>query len=495
MSEVVLYNPSPKQAEVHAFQPGDLVQILYGGSAGCGKTVLLRMDPFVTQIIPEYHRWKEARNRGDKFESQGWALHLRRNSPMLKQTVMKVKRIAEQFDPGCEWRERDQMIIFSFGYIYQFGHCSDEDSWRSYDTNEYTWLGLDEATQFTDAQRRGISSRVRTSDPILNKRRRIIFASNPDSPACGLWVKNEFVDPCPEGGKMLVSKIEMDDGTEENVYKIFFPAFLYDNPDKVFARNYEATMRATLASHLLEARLKCNWNVVEGAFFENEFIPKIHVCDPFPIEDHWIKARSLDYGFKSPSVVIRAAKDEDQNVIIFRETNFNYKLKSESQRADAELQAMLIKKEEKEHGEWDEGKECSKYSGPADNSINRDDGNGGSTVAQRMAEKGVYWEQCIKNRFAGTQELLRLLKDRPKGKRPGIIIFKTCKELIECIQSIKVSDKDPELPEDGPHVNDHWLDSLFYLIQYIANRHTPKKTHREEMMLDEDGFPIGDVVA
>ena len=57
-----------------------------------------------------------------------------------------------------------------------------------------------------------------------------------DDPA---WVKRYFVDPCPEGRKVLRRRIKRRDGTVEYVTKLYLPATIYDKPDPEFVKEYE----------------------------------------------------------------------------------------------------------------------------------------------------------------------------------------------------------------------------------------------------------------
>ena len=44
------------------------------------------------------------------------------------------------------------------------------------------------------------------------------------------------------------------------------------------------------------AMLYGDWDVFEGQYFP-EFRRETHVCEAFPIPDHWTRYKALDYGF------------------------------------------------------------------------------------------------------------------------------------------------------------------------------------------------------
>jgi len=480
-----LYKPSDVQAEGHAC-PARV--ILYGGTAGCGKTLFLRRDPVVTQLCGEIDRFVMARRAGQTFKSVGWALHLRRNRTMLEQTILDMLDFSKKMDPGCEWNSQSKILTHTCGYRMQFGHMQYEEDYRQYDTNEYTHIAMDEAVQFLFIQYTMLRLRIRTADPILRAKRRMVLASNPDSPAEGVWVKENFVDPAPHGRTMLRETVRLFDGSQETYTRMYIPAFITDNPDKAYARAYEADLR-TLPYHIQQARLYANWNVVAGAFFEYEFRPDVHIVAPFKIPSYMTRFRVLDWGYKTAAVCKWYAVTEDDDLICYREVTWNYKVADED-RKDCQLVAMEIRNIEKRAGEWDEVENCSKLTGPADTQICEKRGNVGPTIEERMAEEGVYWIKCSKDRFAATQELLRRLKDIPKpGKgRPGITWFNTCVHTARTIPMIKVDPADAEVPLKGG--DDHWLDCDFYAVLYRAGSSDVKDRDEVEDVNEPDDIML-----
>lgn len=490
-AERTIYSPSEVQQEAHDCQGSDVQEILYGGTAGCGKSVWLRWDPIITQLYDwhgmpgEHTRYLHARARGEEYHSVGWALHVRQNFKHLIQTIDECRNLASIVDPGSRWISRDDLILFSCGYKQQFGHLEHEDSWRAFDTNQYTHLEMDEAIQLFECQFHGLRGRVRSTDPILSKKLRICLASNPDAPARGRWVKQRFVDPAPGGRKMLSEQFTRFDGTIGTRTRMYIPAFLSDNPDKEFCRQYEDTLR-TMPKHIMEARLFCKWDVIEGAFFEQEWKPSVHVVKPFPVPDHWPKFRIMDWGYKSPCPVYWVAVNEDGDLVFFREVTFNHNVPA-SKRKDSQLVAISIRNIEKEMGLWDEKRNCSKITGPADSQI-WGQIDGGWRIVDKFAAEGVHWVPCTKNRFAGTAEVVRRMNDIPKSgdARPGLQVFETCTELRRTIPLLPTDPNDPEVPQDGGE--DHWYDCLMYGCMYRtrAASKQPKKHIDECDMNDLD---------
>jgi hypothetical protein len=456
-----IYTPSEVQQEAHTVLSAGIVdEVLYGGTAGCGKSVFLRMHPFQTQIYGEHDRWLKAKKEGRYFQSVGWVLYLRRNFGMLQQAIAKVKDVARQIDRNVAWDGKNNILTFSSGFKHQFGHFQHEDDYMQYDSNEYTGVALDELVQFTEKQYEMIRSRVRTGDPVLRSKLYLIGATNPDAPAEGVWVKERFVDPAPHGRVVLKEEFEMFDGSKAVWKRMFIPAKITDNPDKQFQHDYERTLR-TLPMHIQQARLHGDWNAIEGAFFGFEFKPYVHLVAPFDIPKTWQRFRSMDWGYKKACVIKYWAVSPDGDLVCYRELTYNHKV-PDSLRKDAQLVAMAIKEVEKASGEWDNRRNCSKLNGPADYQIHAKTGTVGPSIAETMAKEGVYWSRCTKNRYLATQELLRRLRDIPKSGRPGICWFNTCVHTARTLPAIKTDPANPELPMDGG--DDHWLDADSYAV-------------------------------
>jgi hypothetical protein len=497
---LVLYKPSKVQQEAHSCEARE---ILYGGTQNCGKTFWLRWDPIITQLYDwngspgEHSRYLAAKRAGIEWRSKGWALHLRRTFPMLLQTISKVLDFVFKVDPGAVYNSKLYLITFTCGYKWQFGHCQKEEDWRAYDTSEYSHIAFDEAIQFTKAQFDGIRRRLRCEDNVLNAKRRCVLASNPDAPVEGRWVKERFVDPAPEGRKLLVSTVTMFDGTKEQYIRCFIPAFLSDNPNQTLARQSEIDLRDQ-PRHIIEARLFGNWNSVEGAFFANLWTPSVHVVKPFTcqhgratcrecgmadgIPSHWPRGRAMDWGYKCACVVMWFAKNEDGDLVIYREVTFNHDV-PDRLRKDAQMVALAIKAIEVEHGEWDTRSNSSKLTGPADYQIRMRDGGTGPTIEQTMAQEGVYWMPSVKGRSAATAELIRRLSDVPTrpGAHPALMVFEGCKHLIRIMPLIEIDNDNPEEPKKDD--NGHWLETLMYIVMHAmpdAERNARKTIDEED---------------
>src|SRR6185369_14849384 len=234
---------------------------------------------------------------------------------------------------------------------------------------EYTHIAWDELSEMSETVYQFVNSRLRTADHVLQKKLRIVCASNP----AGNWVRDYFVAPAREGRKLLTKKLKMDDGRIVERTRIFIPATLKDNPDPEFRRSYEEELQDK-PFHIREAYLHGDWWVIAGAFFAHEWVPSVHVVKRFKVPSGWKKFRSMDWGYKSPGTVLWWAVDTDENLVCYRELTF--------QRMDAEVVAKKIRDIEEAAGEWDGTRKCPRISGPADTQIWETRGPIGPTIAE-----------------------------------------------------------------------------------------------------------------
>ena len=237
--------------------------------------------------------------------------------------------------------------------------------------------------------------------------------------------------------------------------RLYMPATIDDNPDPVYR---EAQKRNLLGSpkHVREALLEGNWFYQVGGYFEDAWLPEIHVVDPYPLPRHgWRFWRSLDWGHMTPGVCLWYAMGPDENIVVFGEYTF--------QGFDAEYVGKEILKRDKAL-KFTYGKR-SLLTGVADTQLWEKRGDGGITKAATMKKLGVDWRGATKDRQANAEYLYKRLTDHEGGTRkPGLTIFSTCKLTIRHAFSIMADPKEPNVPKKGG--NDHHYDSLSYGVRF-----------------------------
>ncbi len=444
-------------------------EALGAGSAGPGKTEVLLHDP-LPQVYVEHQRCE---NKSHPYhqswgESTGWALHLRRTVKNLEQSIGRTHRFIPQLDPGAKWIEAKNMWVLSSGYKFQFGHCKDKNSWMDYFSSEYTHLAFDELVTFEEEQYRQISTRVRSGDPVLSTMLKTRAMSNPSMTMDAEdtfavtdphWVRRYFVDPAPQGKVILERKIDMDDGTSETWRRMYLPATIDDNPNKLFVKQYKIRLSAQ-PKHIREALLYGNWYYTPGSYYGEEWNERIHTCLPFKIPVDWPIFRSMDWGYKHHGIIHWWAMDDDGNLYCIRELTFIGK-------EDIEV-AKMVKEIEQQMGLWRNGR--SAITGPADTQLWEQRGNHGRGMAANFELKGVHWMKCDKGKTQqrNAERLLARLKDHKDGTvTPGIVIFRTCPNLIKSLPMIQADPKHPYLPRDTGDQS-HAHDSCLYSVAYAS---------------------------
>lgn len=508
-SEVSL-NLSPE-----AYQPSDwgrafhsltTDEALGGGSAGPGKTAALIMEP-LQQIIREHDRCARPEVYGKNAlrwgQSRGWCLFLRREARMLDETIARVMRIYPEIagPGGYEWNETKMTMKFASGYRFQFGHVKDRDDYLGYFSYEFTMLLIDEVVQLLELQYSMLKTRVRTTDPILSKMLKVRCMTNPvvvddgdyEKDANPHWVRDYFVEPYRKaaGGiprsyresRVLVRKIDMDDGTWERRTRIYFPATLDDNPNPEFRRQYKINLKDQ-APHIQQALLYANWYVVVGAFFSHDWQPNLHVAKPFKIPNDWIRFRSMDWGYRVAGCVHWWALDPEGTLWCEKEYTFNAG-KGNIDRKTARKVAERIREIEKGMKLW-KGKK-SKISGPADNQLWEQRGDDGLSKAEEMARIGVSWIPADKrSEVRSAERVSERLRDHDHGtKTPGLVFFESCVEAIASIPAIPADSHDQSVPAQKSPLK-HWYDSVKYACAYASRRDLHRHDDPDDADTEED---------
>lgn len=465
MTEAAAYTPSPWGTLFHNL-PYD--EVLGAGSAGPGKTWTLLADPY-PQIRAEHDRCEQKDHPFplDWGHSKGWALHLRRTLPMLKQSIIRTQRMFPQIDPQAKWQADENTWIFSSGYRFQFGHCKDAGSWITYIGNEYTHIGYDELIQFDEEQYSQINTRLRTDDPVLSQMLKIRAMSNPamemeaqDSFALvdPHWVRNYFVVPAPAGKVELKYEYDLPDGGRGVRTRMYLPATIHDNPNKAFVAQYIKNLAAK-PRHIREALLSGNWFYTVGSYYGERWNERIHTCAPFRIPEDWPIFRSMDWGFKHYGCIHWWTLGEDDNLYCIRELMFLGK-------KDVEV-AKMVRQSEEGMGLWRDGR--SSISGPADTQLWEQRGATGRSMGATFLAMGVHWAKADKgkSRQRNAELLLGRLDDHRDGTTtPGIVFFRTCVNAIRTIPMILTDKNKTWLPMDGG--DDHAHDSTLYACAYAA---------------------------
>jgi hypothetical protein len=411
--------------------------VLYGGSAGGGKSYAMIVDPLRFAHKPA-HR----------------ALILRRSMPELRELIDKSRELYPKAFPGCKYREVEKLWNFPSGAKIEFGFLErDADVYR-YQGQAYSWIGFDEITHLpTEFSWNYLASRLRTTDPEITPYMRC--TANPGGVGAH-WVKKRYISPAPPNDSFLGA---------DGITRKFIPARLQDNPYLAYDGRYEQMLKS-LPPAQRKQLLEGDWDVAEGAAF-TEFERPLHVIAPFEIPIHWERIKGIDYGYASESCCIWGAVDpSDGTLIIYRELYRKGLLGTELAQLLTEMEIS----------------DPMSVRGVLDTACWSRTGTTGPTVGETLVRAGHKLRPADKNRTAGKIQIHEYLKLQNSG-RPRIQIFNTCPNLIRELQSIPLDKNNPE--DVDTHASDHAYDALRYLVMARPRVNDPlsqlRSLHREQL--------------
>ena len=413
-------------------------EVLYGGSAGGGKSYAMLADPLRYMSHPSFS-----------------GLLLRHTTEELRELIFKSQELYPKIYPGIKWSERKMQWVAPSGARLWMSYLDRDDDVLRYQGLAFSWIGFDELTQWaTPYAWNYMRSRLRsvaTDLPIFMR-----ATTNPGGRGHH-WVKKMFIDPAPYGNSFDATDIET---TEVLRYpaghakagkplfkRRFIPARLSDNPYLAEQGDYEA-MLLSLPEQQRRQLLDGDWDIKEGAAF-TEFDRNIHVVEPFAIPSNWVKFRSCDYGYGSKSGVLWFAVSPSEQIIVYRELYVSKVLATD-------LADMILELEENDGG--------MRY-GVLDSSLWHKRGDTGPSLAEQMIQRGCRWRPSDRSkgsRVAGKNEIHRRLQVDEFTEEPRLVFFNNCVNVTSQLPSLPIDKKNPE--DIDTLSEDHLYDALRYGI-------------------------------
>lgn len=403
--------------------------ICYGGARGGGKSwAIIRKVALLAYNYPKIQ-----------------ILVVRREYDQLENPI--IMPMLEMLPPGSyTYNKTDHKLTFINGSVIRFSNMPDYKAATEgkFQGNSWDVLCIDEATQFTEAEFRGLAAIVRGDNGLP---KRIYLTCNPGGIG-HFWVKRLFVDRDYRG-------------TENPDDYVFIPATVDDN--KNINQDYKDQLDL-LPEDIRRAHRFGDWNALSGVYF-SEFTDGLHTCKPFPIKKTWKRYRAMDYGLDC-FFCIWIAVDESGRCYVYRQFEQKNMVVSEAAKKQLELTRPdeLIDFTVAPPDMWARSRET------------------GKSQASIFAENGVGLLKADNNRQQGWYALKELLKLREDGK-PGLVIFDTCGSLIDCIKCLMHDKTNPNDVSKTPHDITHGPDALRYFAQtYLlpGEQEEPEPEEEEE---------------
>ena len=411
----------------------------YGGARGGGKTHAVRLRAFIGAVNFPGIRILIIRRTYPELQSN----HI---EPMLKLIPSSL----------ATYNVQQKQFYFINGSIIKFGHFqSYQSATTEYQGQEYDWIFIDEATQFTEEEFRLLGGCLRGVNSFTKQ---FFLTCNPGGVG-HRWVKRLFID------KHYRTDSANPEENEDPAEYHFIQATVDDNTALMSSEGGKEYLRSlsALPENIRNAHRYGDWEVLSGNYFP-EFSEGHHVVAPFQIPKHWTRYRAFDYGLDMLAVGWFAV-DENGRAYMYREyrqSNLNV-----SEAAEAIL------------ANTGRDERISVTFAPPDMWNRQKDS--GKSMAELYMTNGVPIVKANNNRVQGWLQVKEFLMDGKDGK-PGLLVFNTCKGIINDLQTIQADETTPNDCAKVPHDITHSPDMLRY---FCISRTLPGEVPVEPVYPDE----------
>lgn len=324
-------------------------------------------------------------------------------------------------------------VFFRNGSTVKFGHLQSKADLLEYQGQEYDWIFLDEATQFTEYEFRTLGACLRGVNDIP---KRMYLTCNPGGVG-HQWVKRLFVSR------------EYTENENPSDY-LFIPATVDDNTalSDEAKRDYIASLDL-LPEDIRAAHRYGDWDAMAGQYF-SEFRREVHVCKPFLLPKEWPRYRAFDYGLDM-FACYWVAIDFEGRAWFYREYCESGLIVSDAAAAMRNLTPA---------------DEFVQYTiAPPDMWSTQKDS--GRTMAEVFTQNGIGLVRASNSRVQGWMLVKEALKLR-QDKKPGLMVFDCCDRLIRDLPSLQHDDKNPSDCAKEPHDITHAPDACRYFCAFRA---------------------------
>ena len=417
----------------------------YGGARGGGKTHAVRVKAVAGALLYPGIRILIIRRTYSELQHN----HIEPILKMIPQPQVGVYNI------------QLHQIYFTNGSTIIFGHFNSYNSaFQEYQGQEYDWIFIDEATQFTEQEFRLLGGCLRGVNEFP---KRMYLTCNPGGVG-HRWVKRLFVDR-----DFKTDCENAEENEDPNDYE-FIQATVDDNTALMKSeggRDYLKQL-SQLPENIRAAHRYGDWEGLSGNYFP-EFSEGKHTCEAFPLPRWWRRYRALDYGLDMLACYWFAV-DETGRAWCYRELKQKDLVVSDAARMILENTGI------NEHIDIT-------FAPPDLWSRTKDSGK---SMAELFMTNGVPLVKASNNRVQGWLQVKEFLKDSPDG-RPGLVFFRNCTGIIEDIQAIQADEKNPNDCAKEPHDITHSNDAIRY---FCVSRSLPGEM--EKVMEEPDDEPEED---
>lgn len=495
----VIWTPLPGSQSLAVSCPCN--HILYEGTRGPGKTdaQLMFFRRYVGLGYGQF--W-----RGVIFD---------REYKNLDDLISKSKRWFSQFNDGATFLSSGKDLKWKWptGEELWFRVMKTEQDYWNYHGHEFPYIGWNELTKHPNSNLYDMAMSLnRTSflpdehSPIDNETGvmgilpeipLVIFSTTNPYGVGHNWVKLRFIDPCPPGQLVKITKEVFNPRTQtrQMVTKTQVRIFGSYKENRFLSPEYVLELESIKDPNKRRAWLWGDWDITSGGMFDDVWSSQFNIVEPFTIPHEWRIFRSFDWGSSKPFSVGWWAESDGSDVMMpngqWRSTvkgdlfrigewyGWNGSPNTGLKMLATQVAKGIVERELKS-GYYGRIKP-----GPADNSIN--DVENGSCIAQDMARPviingkqypGVHWDRSIKSpgsRKNGWEKMRIAIYNGqpPEGggprENPGLFVFQNCLDgFIRTVPTIPRDEKD--MDDVDTNAEDHCADESRYVILSVGDR-------------------------
>jgi terminase large subunit-like protein len=409
--------------------------VLYGGSAGGGKTAAICADSL--RLCVKYPGIR--------------VLILRRSYDELAESIYpEFQRFGWGEALQGRWNKTGKEITFPSRSLIRLRYMETLDDASRRQGGAYQAVYVDERTLLAPGIVDVIAlERLRSAHgvPVIGIR----STSNPGGPSHG-EVRAKYVDPTEHGRKVITN--------EHGLTIRFIPAKATDNPflDEAYFRRLDAIPDPARRAAMRDG----DWGQFSGQIFQ-ELRWDRHVIEPFTIPPSWRRYTATDWGFTAPFANLWGCLDEDGRAYVYRELY-------ETGVGEAEQARSILAAEA--------GDEQISIR-LADDAMWASRGGDVLSLADAYAAEGVHLTPAGKgpgSRIAGWQRIHSYLGEAPacpmhraKGWTtcPKIHFFSTCPKMWWELENLPYARKG-NVEDSDPAAPDHLADCLRYWLVNIG---------------------------
>lgn len=457
------WDPGEANPKQKLFYQSRCLYTAYGGAKGGGKTHAVRVKAVGGALI----------NPGIKI------LIMRQTYPALEEN--HIRPILRMLPAGiASYNGQSHILSFANGSSIRFGHWSGENSEQEYNGQEYDWIFMDEATQFTERAFNFLGGCLRGVNGFP---KRMYLTCNPGGVGHN-WVKRLFID---REYRRFPNEPERDEDPEDHTM-IF--ATVEDNVHLLKSSPGYLKSLAAMPEDLRRAYRYGDWSVLGGNYFK-EFHLESHSMAAFSLPEHWSRCRSIDYGLDMLACLWWAV-DEDGRCWCVRELEEPGLTVSQ---AAARIRELSLP-----------GEQGIVTFAPPDLWSRQKDS--GKTMAELFAAAGVPLSRADNNRVQGHMIMKNMLlplplKDPwvkslfPPGKAPaalpGLMFFEGLLKVMNDVSTIQADGKNPSDCAREPHELSHSVDAArYFCVSRLALSRPPESPEPpEEGLTDFDEYMRG----